>query len=454
MARIQRLLLSDPRRRTAIVCDLNRIQTCGLLAVIFGLFLVLNSAFDLRPHVFDASSLLHDAGNKTALSIFSKESDAITIAFAVTITSCSSSGMIQDGAAVLLHSIHRASVYGPLGGRYNYAAFAFYHPSAEKCAAMLEPMGWKLLPRRVFVNVSDIRGDILRMGINQSGCCGAKELIKLEAYTLTDYPVVVHLDLDTIVLKPLDDVFDIMLATDRSDFSKYTDILMQHRRREILNHLQINAVFTYDYNMAEPGVKYNSVQGGFMVLRPSATVYEEFRQIVLEGDFRDGVDGSGWGGKVEPIYGGMTFQGIIPYYYDVLHPGQHLELNRCVYNNMCDNPRIQSAENATEPGACITGEVVCEDCRARPSKDIVTAHFTLCGKPWWCPANEGGSVADRLCQDLLREWYRMRSELEQSWERSTTGPADYLSSHFFGYCNGNGDKSYLPIQQPYGRQRG
>lgn len=45
-----------------------------------------------------------------------------------------------------------------------------------------------------------------------NGCCGAKELIKLEAYTLTDHPVVVQLDLDVIVLKPMDPLFDSMLA--------------------------------------------------------------------------------------------------------------------------------------------------------------------------------------------------------------------------------------------------
>ncbi|CAN0524351.1 unnamed protein product, partial [Scytosiphon promiscuus] len=35
-------------------------------------------------------------------------------------------------------------------------------------------------------------------------CCGADEFIKLHAYTLMEFHRVVHLDVDTLVLHPLD----------------------------------------------------------------------------------------------------------------------------------------------------------------------------------------------------------------------------------------------------------
>jgi len=38
-------------------------------------------------------------------------------------------------------------------------------------------------------------------------CCGADEFIKLHAYTLTDYHRVVHLDVDTFILHPMDELF-------------------------------------------------------------------------------------------------------------------------------------------------------------------------------------------------------------------------------------------------------
>ena len=82
-------------------------------------------------------------------------------------------------------------------------------------------------------------------------------------------------------------------------------------------------------NMVGPTRKYKPVQGGFLVLRPSMEVYDEFVQIIKKGDFRQG---SGWGGVMGVFYGSMTFQGLIPYYYDVLHPNEGVELNRCIYN--------------------------------------------------------------------------------------------------------------------------
>ena len=201
-----------------------------------------------------------------------------TVAFAVTVTSCQSES-IADAAAVLKHSIHRASVHGRLGGRYDYECIAFYHPQAEDCAKDLHDLGWKLVPRQVLVNVSDIRGDFLRERIEVNGCCGEKELIKLEAFTLTEYPVVVHMDLDTLVLKPMDDLFDIILSPTPINVDHYSNILMHHTNKTIPE--RVNAIFTYDYNMVTADVKFRPVQGGLIVLRPDMDVYEQFRQIYL-----------------------------------------------------------------------------------------------------------------------------------------------------------------------------
>ena len=212
-----------------------------------------------------------------------------TVAFAISVTGCGSDP-ITEGAAVLKHSIHQASVHGTKGGMYDYEMLAIYHPAAEECTLPLEELGYTLMKRDVFVQVEDIKGDYLRSRISKNGCCGEKELIKLEAYTLTDFPIVVHLDLDVLVLKPLDEIFNWMtsppLETPKSDSIMWPDLPWP---------TTINALFTMDYNMVNPGKKYKPVQGGFLVLRPSMMVYEEFRTIVTEGDFRER---GGWGGEV------------------------------------------------------------------------------------------------------------------------------------------------------------
>ena len=70
---------------------------------------------------------------------------------------------------------------------------------------------------------------------------------------------------------------------------------------------EINAFFTRDYNMNHANMKHAGAQGGFLVLRPSQQVYDEFVSIIRKGDFRQG---SGWGGEgFGPFYGvsGLCF---------------------------------------------------------------------------------------------------------------------------------------------------
>lgn len=374
-----------------------------------------------------------------------------TVAYAVSVTGCGSDP-ITEGAAVLKQAIHRVSSrnshgqQGGGGGRYDYALFAIYHPNAEACALPLQALGYNMMRRDVFVNVSDIQGDYLREKIESNGCCGEKELIKLEAYTLTDYPIVVHLDLDVLVLKPMDEIFDMMLMNSKSAIPN-SDVIMwpDQPRPETGAHIQ--ALFTMDYNMVGPGNKYKPVQGGFLVIRPDMAVYQEFREIVRIGDFQPS---KGWGGMVGPFHGSMTFQGLIPYYYNVLHTGHSIELNRCIYNQMADNPRTGKTINDVVSGACRVGTTECEDCRSRPIEDVVTTHFTLCQKPWWCLPHTENKIQHRLCRKLTHEWYRVRSELEESWGRPAKGPGSFDSDQFYGYCKNHGHQGYIPIEMPYG----
>ena len=169
--------------------------------------------------------------------------DATTIGFAVTITGCGKEP-ITEGAAVLKHSIHLASIHGNLGGTYDYKMYAIYHPSGLKCAKTLEALGYTLVERETPVAVKDIEGEFLRSKIEKNGCCGEKELVKLEAYTLTQHPVVVHLDLDTLVLQPLDQLFDWMIAGDKARSFDASDVTLQWPEDKIPE--KINAFFTRD----------------------------------------------------------------------------------------------------------------------------------------------------------------------------------------------------------------
>lgn len=383
---------------------------------------------------------------KTAMTSDTTKPTTTTIAYAVSVTGCGGKDPLTEGAAVLRHSIQTRATTS----HYDAQLFAIVHPEAMDCAAgPLTRLGYTVLERPTPVAVEEIRGEFLREKISSNGCCGEKELIKLEAYTLTEFPLVVHLDLDVLVLRPLDTVFDLLLGRRGSSSSELENVVMWKNQLpgdDTKGALQ--AAFTMDYNMARPSAQYKPVQGGFLVIRPSMDVYREFQEIVREGDFRSS---SGWGGKVGPFYGSMTFQGIIPYYYNVLHPGQSIELNRCVYNQMCDNPRTERTVNDVVHGDCRTGEQDCQDCRSVPLETVVTTHFTLCQKPWWCLAHDQDAIQHRLCRKLTHAWYEVRSDLERSWGRSPYGSGNFQKEQFFGFCSKSGEHGYQRIAEPYGK---
>jgi len=391
----------------------------------------------LVPTAASETSLLLNSfvGDGGSNSTVDSDAAVTTVAYAVSITGCGNQPIV-DAAAVLQHTIHRASVRGSLGGKYDYAMYAIYHPNATHCATALEQIGYNLLERDTFVRVEDIQGEFLRKRISKSGCCGEKELIKFEAYTLTDYPIVVHLDLDVIVLKPMDDVFDLMMKSP-GEAPLPADALMWPDRPL---PRRINAIYTKDYLMSHPLDTFKPVQGGFLVIRPSLEVYEELREIVRVGDFREN---RGWGGVTGVFWGSVTFQGLVPYYYH-LHGNQSVELNRCVYNHMSDPPKKDTRLGER----CLTGEEECEDCRERPLEDIVSAHFvSQCGKPWQCGARDQPKFP--LCRKLVHEWYRARTELERSWGRTGTGESTWQTDLFYGHCKHGGAAGYLRIKEPY-----
>lgn len=386
-----------------------------------------------------------------------------TVAYAVSLTSCgqsstashgsgghSSDPNLHEGAAVLAHSVHLSSVRNPSSSsRYDYKLIVFVHTDARQCADVFSDLGYEVLVRPTPFNVTDIKGEFLREHIVKSGCCGEKEYLKLYAYTLLEYPIVVHLDLDSLVLRPLDDLFDAMLlssppTTDNKhgkDNDAGSRIPVMFDEPLPVDH-PIDAFFTRDYNMVNPGHKHVGVQGGFLVLRPSIKAFNEYVDVVLEGNFKQG---NGWGGKgYGGYFGAQQIQGICSYYYDHLHPGTAVELNRCYYNAMTDAPRQND-------GRCRDGRETCQDCRDVDVVDIKSAHFTLCKKPWHCPEFFGMETKARnICERLHAEWFRVREDLE----RKLAGTAEYVNPDakhrpviFRGYCKSGGGRGYIPLSQ-------
>eukprot|EP00557_Chaetoceros_sp_GSL56_P007062 CAMPEP_0176504216 /NCGR_PEP_ID=MMETSP0200_2-20121128/15803_1 /TAXON_ID=947934 /ORGANISM="Chaetoceros sp., Strain GSL56" /LENGTH=480 /DNA_ID=CAMNT_0017903609 /DNA_START=33 /DNA_END=1476 /DNA_ORIENTATION=+ len=276
-----------------------------------------------------------------------------TIGYAISLTSCGAES-IDDGAAVLKHSIALASF--PLNENSKYR---YIHPDAMECSKSFEILGYNVLIKETPIDVSQIKGDFLRERVVKSGCCQEKEFLKLYSYTLTEHPVVVHLDLDSLILAPLDDLFDAMLNNGASE-----NLPIMHNQT-IPD--KIEAFYTKDYNMVSPGHKHPGVQGGFIVVRPNMDYFDEYLRVILEGNF---IRGAGWAGKWGGYYGAQQIQGLCSYFFEGLHPGTAVELNRCIYNNMNDNPKKEKrGRNPEGLKVCIDGQPTCEDCRTRPIED-------------------------------------------------------------------------------------
>lgn len=299
---------------------------CTVSIIVIGYYYFLTSTIssgnnDRRPGsaASSGSSISNndnnDVGLRSAASSRRGNASAATIGYAITVSGCPKNDLegfgagISDGAAVLKHSIHLNSIRNPeSGSRYDYKMYALVHTEAEHCArSALEPLGYEILLRDVPVPLDEIEGKFLREKVPSNGCCGEKEFVKLWAYTLTEHPAVVHLDLDTLVLKPMDRLYDVMINGPPKDGGNggidvaFGDPLVSPTATA---GTSIDAFFTRDYNMAHRGMKHAGVQGGFLVLRPSLDVYNEFVSIIRKGDFRNG---SGWGGLgFGPFYGVST----------------------------------------------------------------------------------------------------------------------------------------------------
>jgi hypothetical protein len=456
-----------PQRRGKAGSIYQYISVASYFVLLFLCFLMICTVLELDDapddhgdlHALTVSTVPH---SRTGLAVTVPPT---TVAYAVTITECGSDDdaawRLAEGAAVLAYSIHQAhhaASSSPLTQperlheqqRYNYTLYAIYHPQAEPCVSKLKDLNYTLLRRDTPVAVHEIRGDFLREKITANGCCGEKELLKLEAYTLTSHEIVVLLDLDVLLLQPLDRLFDFL--TYGTPLPR-DDLQWPDRPLATTAYRDIGLLYTVDYAMVNPGRAVKPFQGGVLVLRPDRNVYEELRNIVREGDYRDQ---GGWGGRSRKFWGSMTIQGLLPYYYDILHFNETraLELNRCVYDNMCSKSRNGDAVNDRPTGQCYTQEESCEDCRDRSVATIVATHFTVCQKPWTCTVHGRAGIDHRLCRALHHEWFRVRSDLEQSWGRSGWGTGVWRErEQFFGFCNTYGTKGYETITRPYGSAR-
>lgn len=337
------------------------------------------------------------------------------IAYAITVTK---DGPFVDGALVLgfaaqrVHNNTLRQLQGLDLSDYDAELVAFVAPSVVTTRAILGRFGWRIIEKTIPVAFDEIENKAYVQVMKDSGCCGADEFIKLWAFALTEYHRVVHLDMDSIIFESMDDLY-----------SRDKDLL-----------------YTGDYSMMG-GSPVAPAQGGFLVIRPSAAVFEEFRSVIRKGDYGS----KGWGGSgIGNFWGGQTIQGILPYFYHVLASGRGEEVNRCVYNCMVDNP-YHPYKNDNDKKICLDGQEMCEDCRLQKAELVKSAHYTICQKPWTCTKHDNPRNKV-LCAALHEKWFFLREGFESSIGIDTSYRIENnVFPKYFGMCRSAGENGYLPI---------
>ncbi|KAL7471908.1 hypothetical protein ACHAXS_012213, partial [Conticribra weissflogii] len=217
--------------------------------------------------------------------------------------------------------------YGGNGGRYRYRAYVILNPDASpknevnkdnnsgNCAKILEKMGYTILHRPPVVPLYEIppsnqdtathrtyyeelrksgyvgelrstdgplsrppdeRPDLLRHDMLNDGCCGYDELLKLNVYGLVEHELAVHMDFDSLLLRPMDDLFDVMLGRQSSNGKSGSPLPIARGPKTKMPDFSkpIHAAFTRDYNSVRDPSPTAPVgyQGGFLVVKPSLEV--------------------------------------------------------------------------------------------------------------------------------------------------------------------------------------
>ena len=146
--------------------------------------------------------------------LLERPSKPVVVAYAISLIKCSDAhstpaGLI-DAALTLRHSVHLTSSRNNKS-HYDYEMFAIVHEKAESCSHVLKDAGFRVLVRKNPIEKEEIQDENLRKDIHRAWCCGHDEFIKLFAYHLVDYPIVVHVDMDFLFFNPMDVAFDAML---------------------------------------------------------------------------------------------------------------------------------------------------------------------------------------------------------------------------------------------------
>lgn len=251
------------------------------------------------------------ANYRPVASLHAALGESRTVAHVVSLIRCApgKTQKFMDALVVLRHSIHLNSAHNAASNStYGYRMYAFVH--AENCGrdpelpGLLRRLGYtpKVVANPVSI-ADEVPDGFYKRNVEGAKCCGSAEFIKLYAFALTDHPVFVHWDLDALVLRPMDDLYDAMLHPSASPIGQAARRRIRIQRPGFQRLPEtIDAFFTRDITSSAPWERIKAVQGGFLVARPNASILEDFKKLIRSGNYTSGRGPkSGWGVSLFPV---------------------------------------------------------------------------------------------------------------------------------------------------------
>ena len=315
-------------------------------------------------------------------------SKASTIAYVVPIWQCvNAEQYIADAALVLKHSIHMQSKRNPMSGSpYDYRMYALVFIGANCQNEKLHDLGYTVIPVESPIVPENIEGAYVRENIGKMADGGHLQFIQLLAHRVVreEEPIVVVMYLNTLLKRPLDDLFHAILhpgSTPEGQTARQNiQSSLLERPRDVLPDT-IHHFLVRDYPntgfLRQPVI----MTPGFWVSRRDPDLATKAFALIHKGDHKEGNDPhSGWGSKGYSLYwrDGMTMAGFYAYLLDTFYADTRVELNGCLFhhngmdNKFRDAPRFHPSLAAAHKGECRSGEQTCDDCTTTNVNSIYT----------------------------------------------------------------------------------
>lgn len=364
----------------------------------------------------------------------------------------------RDAAAILQYSI--AKVHARGGSRYDYQLYGLLHPNSVRCVdstngditdrhAILTDLGYRVLIRSEPVPLQDFGSsntdqqmvEGYKRDVEHATGGGYRDFVRLHSFAMTWHNVVVMVDLHTMFLRPIEDLYDALLGASNGNTIELPrlDALRVRPKTQLL--------FTRDYNTVTPYNFNTGYEMSLLVLEPNQSVFDDLVNLLLAGQYDTA---SGWG-QVGSFVGypkAKLTSGLLPYYFEHIRGNEHnaaIELSGCVYANKNDEPHVRMVDKSE---VCRDGTSNCVDCRARPFEDIRVVIMTVCRSPWTCFFHQQQREEIKHCRWFHSTWFAFRKELEEQ-KRDVFPKVDnsggYFPKHYHGYCSRQGFVGYTPM---------